>query len=340
MTVRYHFQRQGRTYGPVSGTQLRELVAGGNLSRDDLVRREDAQNWTPAGTIRGLFGEVAQTSSELLPPAPDRLPAGARVPVADEGRSLEPSRPAVSGSSAPDLLAGTNWQARLAQWRPLAEHYSREYELGMRQFLAAVTGSTCLFLLILSTFLTWEVWAMEAGDAMPGVGNSESYSGLDVLEGKFVCLLAVIGIGTFGATLAVKRLLPASLLVAAAVGTCSLLLTMSYKHQINEYDAESARQARVVGGNFDATFGAEEGRAASEQLIPRETDESGLGLYLAILASLVIASTFIFAAWFKPITLPFLQKDGIHPLARRHGALMLTQAVAFLLGLTDFVMQF
>jgi hypothetical protein len=55
---------------------------------------------------------------------------------------------------------------------------------------------------------------------------------------------------------------------------------------------------------------------------------------------MVVASTFVFAAMFKPLPLPFLQKDTIHPLARKHGALLLTQAFALLVGLTDYILRF
>jgi hypothetical protein len=228
------------------------------------------------------------------------------------------------------------------QWsrlRPLAERYSREYALEINQFLAAVAGSACLFLLVFSTFLNWEHWATEMGDALPGVGNARSYSGLEVIEGKLVCLSAAVGIGAFVATVFVKRLLSASLLIAAAVGTCCLLLTLSYNHQINSYNLEVARVSDGVARNFDATFGAD-GARASEMFIPRETDTWGLGLVLAIAASLLVASTFIFAAFFKPLTLAVLQKDSLHPFARKHGGLLISQAVAILVGLVDLVLRY
>jgi hypothetical protein len=230
-------------------------------------------------------------------------------------------------------------QHRWSRLRPLADRYSREYALEMKLFLAAVAGSACLFLLVFSTFLNWEHWATEMGDAMPGVGDARSYSGLEVIEGKVVCLLAVVGIGAFVATVFVKRLLSASLLVAAAVGTCCFLLTLSYNHQINSYNLEVARVSDGIARNFDTTFGAD-GSKASEMFIPRESDTWGLGLVLAIAASLLVATTFIFAAFFKPLTLAFLQKDSLHPFARTHGALLISQAAAILVGLVDLVLRY
>src|SRR5262245_46780041 len=96
-SVRYHFQRRGQTHGPVSGIQLRELVASGNLGRDDLVRREDSENWAPAGTIRGLFADPAQTSNESHKAPLNPSAASAPLPVKNEDRPRVPAESPVPG---------------------------------------------------------------------------------------------------------------------------------------------------------------------------------------------------------------------------------------------------
>src|SRR5262245_18984127 len=98
---------------------------------------------------------------------------------------------------------------------------------------------------------------------------------MEINEGKYVCLLAVVGIGCFAVSFFARRLLPISLLVAGAAGTCSLVLALSYKHQINRNDAELARVAGAISKNFGTMFGEEGAKSAEENIIPQERDLAG-----------------------------------------------------------------
>lgn len=51
---KYVYQRDGKTYGPVSSEELRELAARGKLSWTDKVRKS-GHGWTRACDVEGLF---------------------------------------------------------------------------------------------------------------------------------------------------------------------------------------------------------------------------------------------------------------------------------------------
>jgi hypothetical protein len=210
----------------------------------------------------------------------------------------------------------------------------------MNEFLATVVGAGSLLLLIASTFIRWEKWSMEAGKVLEGVGNWKISAGLELFEGKLVCFLAVIGLVALAGAAIVKRILPVSLLVGAGVGVCSLLLTMSYMHQISAYQAEVDRQDEITRRNFRKTFGDESGKAAGENFMPTELDRPGIGLYLSFLCSGVAAATFIFSALSKPVLVPVLQKEAVHPLARKHGGLLIAVGAGFLVGMADYVFKY
>ncbi len=349
MSIEYHYRRLGVEYGPVSPVRLRELASRGELDREDLVRKAGDQQWRAARNFKGLFSEeqaiVLEVAEEIgvgsgtrgrRPVAPDKVMYAAEV-IAPPVVPADPTPGAVAPPS-PGNLAGI--QQRLLKVRPLAEKYSREFELPMRPFLAAAAGSACLFLLALSSFLVWDHWSLEMGGALKGAGDAVSYRGMQVWEGKWVCFLSCVGIAGFLATILVKRILPIGVLTAAAVGTCSLLMSMSFRHQINSANAEIARQTAQVKKNFAASFGTKGGNELGDQLIPQESSVAGLGLSLATLSSLVVAATFVFVSLLNPMTLPFLQKDSLHPLARKHGAMIATQGLAVLIGLLNYVIRF
>ena len=74
-----------RKVGPLSGQQLKTIVAKGQLKPEHLVRRGGEGPWVPAGRIKGLFpegpGAGAQTQGKSLPQATTKpLPRAAAKP--------------------------------------------------------------------------------------------------------------------------------------------------------------------------------------------------------------------------------------------------------------------
>ncbi len=57
MSSQYWYTLNGQRLGPVSGGQLKELVAAGKLSRTDSICRDGKTTWVPAGSVKGLFAD-------------------------------------------------------------------------------------------------------------------------------------------------------------------------------------------------------------------------------------------------------------------------------------------
>lgn len=53
----WHYAKGGEKHGPITAAQLKELAKTGQLSPDDLVWREDMQEWRQARSVKGLFPE-------------------------------------------------------------------------------------------------------------------------------------------------------------------------------------------------------------------------------------------------------------------------------------------
>jgi hypothetical protein len=62
---KWYYDHDGRTGGPVSVSQLRELAATGELRPSDRIRKEDMDRWVKARAVKGLF-----TLDDQAPPAP------------------------------------------------------------------------------------------------------------------------------------------------------------------------------------------------------------------------------------------------------------------------------
>lgn len=55
MSDQWHYNRGGKQVGPVSGTDLKELAASGQLSPTDMVWKDGMGAWAPASSLKGLF---------------------------------------------------------------------------------------------------------------------------------------------------------------------------------------------------------------------------------------------------------------------------------------------
>jgi hypothetical protein len=55
--VLWYYARNDQQFGPVSASELKQLVDAGRLSPDDLLWREGMDAWTTAINLRGLFAD-------------------------------------------------------------------------------------------------------------------------------------------------------------------------------------------------------------------------------------------------------------------------------------------
>lgn len=61
MTSSWFIQKNGQQHGPFSAEQLQQLAASGQLQPGDLVCQQGKTNWSPAGTLPGLFPAAPST---------------------------------------------------------------------------------------------------------------------------------------------------------------------------------------------------------------------------------------------------------------------------------------
>jgi hypothetical protein len=93
--VQWYYARNDQQFGPVSGTELKQLAEAGRLSPDDLLWREGMDAWTTAINLRGLFSEEPGT----VKPA-----EGAPVTVGQAAAGRVPTSAARAPVSLPSLL--------------------------------------------------------------------------------------------------------------------------------------------------------------------------------------------------------------------------------------------
>lgn len=55
MSDKWYFVRDGITYGPVSGQELKRVATAGKLLATNLVWREGMDKRVPARAVKGLF---------------------------------------------------------------------------------------------------------------------------------------------------------------------------------------------------------------------------------------------------------------------------------------------
>jgi hypothetical protein len=67
MSQHWHYAKGSEKHGPITAAQLKELATTGQLAPDDLVWREDMQEWRKASTVKGLFPEQTTQSPPRQP---------------------------------------------------------------------------------------------------------------------------------------------------------------------------------------------------------------------------------------------------------------------------------
>jgi TM2 domain-containing membrane protein YozV len=91
MSNRWFLQHNGKTHGPFTSAQLKQLAGSGKINRDTKVRMNEDGKWAHAVNIRGLFPEMSATpaidpvvhppvlKSEILPQNIPETPLRANV---------------------------------------------------------------------------------------------------------------------------------------------------------------------------------------------------------------------------------------------------------------------
>jgi hypothetical protein len=127
---RWYYTHWDRTFGPVTGTQLRHLAAAGMIEPTDMVWRQGFERWKKARRLAGLF--------------PASGPAAMSIPVSTDPRSRPPARHVpLPGEQRP----------RIREARPdRHSHAATTAEAGThaRRHLAAVAGGLIISLALIA----------------------------------------------------------------------------------------------------------------------------------------------------------------------------------------------
>jgi hypothetical protein len=95
MASQWYYARNGVRFGPVSGQQLKQLAATGELLPQDLLWKEGLPDWRPARAAKGLF--PAPQAASVPPPLPPTTPVQV-CPSAQSRRMWARKRTSGSGS--------------------------------------------------------------------------------------------------------------------------------------------------------------------------------------------------------------------------------------------------
>ncbi len=101
--VQWYYARDNQQYGPVSASELKQLVEAGRLSPDDLLWREGMEAWATAINLRGLFnndGSAAGVKVATAVSSQTAVASGAPTPAAPAMRA-RPGESASLVSAAP-----------------------------------------------------------------------------------------------------------------------------------------------------------------------------------------------------------------------------------------------
>jgi hypothetical protein len=86
MSSKWHFEWDGKTFGPFSSTQFKELAAIGRLQPTDMVWKEGASKRVRASQVQGLFAARANQSATPK----ETTAAAAPAPAPPARKSAEP----------------------------------------------------------------------------------------------------------------------------------------------------------------------------------------------------------------------------------------------------------
>src|SRR5262245_40395657 len=149
MASAYYYVRNGERVGPISGRQLKELAATGQLTPDDLVWKEGMAGWEPARKLKGLFASASASEPPPVPTAGPPLVSGPSTPASGpelfEIDDLEPAAVPPQRTRLP---------GRLGALQPIVDRYSRQFDIAPDAVISAFAGVAGLVLLLIASFLT------------------------------------------------------------------------------------------------------------------------------------------------------------------------------------------
>jgi len=103
MNEPWYYKKDDNEHGPLSHEQLKERAESGQLGRDDLVRREDMEDWMRVSEVEGLLETASQAESNEPPPLPvtstDESPSESNEPP-----PLPTSKPSTGQSTFKSVL--------------------------------------------------------------------------------------------------------------------------------------------------------------------------------------------------------------------------------------------
>jgi len=70
--TQWYYRRHGRSHGPFSPKEFKQLAASGQIQPTDEIRKDDMPNWVPGTKIEGLFPRLP------VPPQAEAQPRPAR----------------------------------------------------------------------------------------------------------------------------------------------------------------------------------------------------------------------------------------------------------------------
>jgi WD40 repeat protein len=108
MANEWHYSKNGKRFGPVSGQQLKELAAKGELGPSDLVWKEGMAQWVPASKIKGLLPSSSAVTNKPSPATPAAL--------AKAGTATQPAKTAdtpLDGSRLPRNGVGLSTRTKV-----------------------------------------------------------------------------------------------------------------------------------------------------------------------------------------------------------------------------------
>ena len=101
MGDQWYYNRGGKQLGPLSGTELKQLAATGQLSPTDMVWKDGMGAWVPASSLKALFN--SNLGPPPVPATPSAGPAARRDADVDyddrDDYGRTPSRGAPSGGA-------------------------------------------------------------------------------------------------------------------------------------------------------------------------------------------------------------------------------------------------
>ena len=146
----YFYQKKGRTHGPLTSSDLRELAAAGELTGDDLIRTQDTEKWKAAYKIKNLFAAETGPPPGPAVAAPSRKTGCPSEPHVRRGAPVRLHKP-----YPPHFDAGGLWSPGPAADRPAGPGRAGGglFQLPLLPFVVGVVGVVCLLLFLLATLL-------------------------------------------------------------------------------------------------------------------------------------------------------------------------------------------